>query len=116
MAQQLEVRVPDVGDADGVTIAEVLVEVGDTVEEDDSLVTLESDKASMEIPAPAAGKVVEIRVKVDDEVGENAAMYGLPDGARVKEVSGKGSIMDWQAKLNDPSNEVLSAHSQLWLE
>ena len=77
MAEILEVRVPDIGEADNVTIAEVLVAVGDTVAEEDSLVTLESDKASMEIPAPQAGTVKEIRVAEDDEVAEDAVLVVL---------------------------------------
>ena len=104
MAQQLEVRVPDVGDADGVTIAEVLVEVGDTVEEDDSLVTLESDKASMEIPAPAAGKVVEIRVKVDDEVGEDAVLVVLETAG-----DGAGEATEAAAPAEAPESQAPAA-------
>ena len=68
MAERQEVRVPDVGDVDNVIVAEVLVAVGDEVVADDSLIALESDKASMEVPSPFAGKVVEIKVSVDDEV------------------------------------------------
>ncbi len=68
MAVIEQVRVPDVGDVDSVTVAEVLVAAGDEVAVDDSLIALESDKASMEVPSPAAGKIVEVRVTVDDEV------------------------------------------------
>ena len=68
MAEIQEVRVPDVGDVDNVMVAEVLVAPGDEVAVDDSLIALESDKASMEVPSPAAGKVVEVKVAVDDEV------------------------------------------------
>ena len=55
MSNIIEIRVPDIGGLDGIPIIEVLVAVGDEVEADQSLVTLESDKATMEIPAPAAG-------------------------------------------------------------
>jgi pyruvate dehydrogenase E2 component (dihydrolipoamide acetyltransferase) len=65
-----EVLVPDVGDADDVEVIEILVEVGDKVEEDQSLVVLESDKASMEIPSPIAGVVSKIVVKDGDQVDE----------------------------------------------
>ena len=55
MASEVEVRVPDIGDFESVEVVEVLVAPGDRVEEEDSLVSLESDKATMEIPAPRAG-------------------------------------------------------------
>ena len=64
-----DVHVPDIGSDGKAKIIEILVKVGDTVEADQSLITLESDKASMEIPSPAAGVVDSISVKLDDEVG-----------------------------------------------
>jgi len=64
-----DIHVPDIGSSGKAKIIEVLVKVGDTVEADQSLITLESDKASMEIPSPAAGVVESIAVKLDDEVG-----------------------------------------------
>jgi pyruvate dehydrogenase E2 component (dihydrolipoyllysine-residue acetyltransferase) len=69
-----EVRVPDIGNFDGVPVIEVLVKVGDRVEKDQSLLTLESDKATMEVPAPFAGTVKELKVKVGDEVGKDAVI------------------------------------------
>ncbi|HLU15717.1 MAG TPA: biotin/lipoyl-containing protein, partial [Burkholderiaceae bacterium] len=68
----IELTVPDIGDATDVDVIEVLVSVGDTIEKEQSLITLESDKASMEIPAAAAGVVKEILVKVGDKVSEGA--------------------------------------------
>ncbi len=65
-----EVRVPDVGEASEVSVVEVLVAAGDKVEQDDGLVALESDKATMEVPAPFAGKVVSIEVSEGDGVSE----------------------------------------------
>ncbi|RRV43656.1 dihydrolipoyllysine-residue acetyltransferase [Pseudomonas sp. p106] len=64
-----DIHVPDIGSSGKAKIIEVLVKVGDTVEADQSLITLESDKASMEIPSPAAGVVKEVIAKLDDEVG-----------------------------------------------
>ncbi|MBA1201652.1 dihydrolipoyllysine-residue acetyltransferase [Pseudomonas capeferrum] len=64
-----DIHVPDIGSSGKAKIIEVLVKAGDTVEADQSLITLESDKASMEIPSPAAGVVEEVIVKLDDEVG-----------------------------------------------
>ncbi|AHF01321.1 dihydrolipoamide dehydrogenase [Thiomicrospira aerophila AL3] len=68
MSQVVEIRVPDIGDFADVDIIEVLVNVGDEVVQDDSLLTLESDKATMEVPSPFAGKVVAVTVKVGDKV------------------------------------------------
>ena len=59
-----EVRLPDIGPTDGVTVVEVLVESGQEVEVDQALLTLESDKASMEVPSPFRGKLVELKVQV----------------------------------------------------
>ena len=66
----MEIRVPDIGDFSGVPVIEILVSQGDQVKADDSLLTLESDKATMEIPAPADGVIREIKVKLDDSVSE----------------------------------------------
>ena len=62
------IRVPDIGTGEGEVI-ELLVQVGDRIEAEQSLLTLESDKASMEIPSPANGEVVEVLVRLDAEVG-----------------------------------------------
>ncbi len=74
MAKTLEVTVPDIGGFSDVPVIEVLVAVGDSVDKDQGLVTLESDKATMEVPAPAAGKVVALKIKVDDKVSEGAVV------------------------------------------
>ncbi|WP_440028950.1 dihydrolipoyllysine-residue acetyltransferase [Chromobacterium amazonense] len=65
-----EIRVPDIGGHSGVDVIEVTVKVGDDIAVDDSLITLETDKATMEVPATAAGKVVEVKIKVGDKVSE----------------------------------------------
>jgi dihydrolipoamide dehydrogenase len=70
MSNRLEVRVPDIGEFENVPVIEVLVAAGDTVAAEDSLLTLESDKATMEVPAPADGAIVSLEVKVGDEVSE----------------------------------------------
>ncbi|RYG05565.1 MAG: dihydrolipoamide acetyltransferase, partial [Burkholderiales bacterium] len=64
----IEVQVPDIGDFDEVTVIELLVQAGDTVKAEQSLITVESDKASMEIPSSAAGVVKSLAVKVGDKV------------------------------------------------
>jgi pyruvate dehydrogenase E2 component (dihydrolipoamide acetyltransferase) len=72
MPDLLEARVPDIGSDTGVPIIEILVKVGDTVIKDQSLLTLESDKATMEVPSSVAGKIVEILVKLGDEITTGA--------------------------------------------
>jgi len=83
MADLKEARVPDIGHAD-VPVIEVLVKAGDRVEKEQSLITLESDKATMEVPAPFAGTVKEVKLKVGDEVSEGAVIAVIEtDGAAV---------------------------------
>jgi len=77
MAQQIEVKVPDIGDFKDVAVIEVMVKPGETVAVDTSLIIIESDKASMEIPSSHAGTVKEIRVKVDDKVSEGSTILVL---------------------------------------
>ncbi|HVI57992.1 MAG TPA: dihydrolipoyllysine-residue acetyltransferase [Luteimonas sp.] len=74
MADLKEARVPDIGGYDDVPVIEVLVAVGDTVAKDQGLVTLESDKATMEVPAPFGGVVRELRLKVGDTASEGAVV------------------------------------------
>ena len=66
----IEVKVPDIGDFEDVPVIEVLVKPGDAVKAEDSLVTLESDKATMDVPSPSAGTVKALSVKVGDKVSE----------------------------------------------
>jgi len=77
----IEIKVPDIGDFDGVEIIEVLVKAGDTVAAEQSIITVESDKASMEIPCPQAGVVKEMKVKIGDKVKEGTLMLILEPAA-----------------------------------
>ena len=77
MANTIEVKVPDIGGHDNVPVIEVLVKAGDTVTKEQSLITLESDKATMEVPSSAAGTVKEMKLKVGDEVSEGAVILLL---------------------------------------
>ncbi|MCS4509211.1 dihydrolipoyllysine-residue acetyltransferase [Xylophilus ampelinus] len=74
---QVEIKVPDIGDFDEVAVIEVLVKVGDTVKAEQSLITVESDKASMEIPSSAAGIVKELKVGMGDKVKEGSVVLVL---------------------------------------
>ncbi len=75
-----EIKVPDIGDFDAVEVIEVLVGVGDVVAVEDPLITLESDKATMDIPAPGDGKITDIRVKVGDSVSEGTIIMMIESG------------------------------------
>lgn len=77
MSQVIEVKMPGIGDAAATPVIEILVKIGDVVAVDDPLCTLESDKATMDVPSSAAGVVKEIRVKVGEKVGEGAVLLTL---------------------------------------
>ena len=84
MANTIELKVPDIGGHEGVPVIEVMVKAGDSVAKEQSLITLESDKATMEIPASASGVIKEMKLKVGDEVSEGAVIAIL-------EVAGEAS-------------------------
>jgi len=77
MGSLRDVLVPDIGDFKNIPVIEVLVKPGDSVKAEDSLITLESDKATMEVPAPFAGVVKELKIKTGDKVSEGAAILSL---------------------------------------
>ena len=80
MANTIEIKVPDLGGASDVEVIDILVNVGDSVNLDDSLITVESDKASMDIPASAAGKVTAINVNVGDAINEGDVVISVESG------------------------------------
>ncbi len=84
MSNLVEVIVPDIGNFDSVDVIEVLVKVGDTIAKEDSLITLESDKASMDIPSSDAGVVKEIKIKVGDKVAKGTLILVLEAEAGAK--------------------------------
>ncbi|MGY0620150.1 dihydrolipoyl dehydrogenase [Lysobacter sp. A378] len=101
---QIEVKVPDIGDYDGVPVIEVLVAVGDTVVVDQGLVTLESEKATMEVPSSVAGVVKELRVKVDDTVADGAVIAVIEteaEGGSEAGSNGKGEDAKADASPKD---------------
>ncbi|MCW5615705.1 MAG: dihydrolipoamide acetyltransferase, partial [Rhodocyclaceae bacterium] len=71
---QVEVKVPDIGDFDSVPVIELFVKVGDTIAVDDAICTLESDKATMDVPSSAAGVVKEVKVALGDKVAEGSLL------------------------------------------
>ena len=92
MSETLSVVVPDIGDFDSVDVVEVLVGVGDEVSVDQSLITLESDKASMEVPSPAAGRVVEIAVELGGQVGEGDLILTIEAADAVAETEAEEAV------------------------
>jgi pyruvate dehydrogenase E2 component (dihydrolipoamide acetyltransferase) len=103
VAEVKEVRVPDIGDFTDVPVIEVLVAAGDEVKADDPLVTLESDKATMEIPAPEGGVVGELKVKVGDTVSEGDVVVTMTPSAEPSAEADTGAA----AKAAEP--EVATA-------
>lgn len=96
MSEQ-EIKVPDLGGADEVEVIEILVSKGDSVEEEDPILTVESDKASVELPSPGAGKIVKITVKVGDKVKEGdvvGIMEASGDAAGSDEADGSDDDAD----------------------
>ena len=77
MSQVTDILIPNIGDFDAVEVIEIAVKPGDSVKPEDTLITLESDKATMDIPAPAAGTVQELMVKVGDAVAEGTLILKL---------------------------------------
>ncbi|MDC0426671.1 biotin/lipoyl-binding protein [Pelagibacteraceae bacterium] len=82
MAQNISV--PDIGDFDSVEIIEILVNVGDQIKKNDAIVTLESDKSSVEVPSPFDGKILELNVKVGDKVSKGSLLVKLENGSSVR--------------------------------
>lgn len=101
-AQVIEVTVPDIGDASDVDVIEVLVAVGDSINVDTGLITLETDKATMEVPAPAAGVVKEMKVAVGDKVSQGSLVLML-------EVSGGEAAAPAASAAPAPSAEAAPA-------
>jgi pyruvate dehydrogenase E2 component (dihydrolipoamide acetyltransferase) len=101
---KIDVNLPDIGDFKDVPVIEVLVKPGDTVKVDQSLVTLESDKATMDIPSPAAGKVVEVLAKVGDKVSMGVLIARIEDAG---EAAPKGA----GAKAATPAKAATSSPS-----
>jgi pyruvate dehydrogenase E2 component (dihydrolipoamide acetyltransferase) len=99
MSEQ-EIKVPDLGGADEVEVIEIIVSAGDSVEEEDPILTVESDKASVELPAPAAGKITKITVKVGDKVKEGDVIGMMEGGA-----GGSGDAGDDKTDEPEPKAE-----------
>jgi pyruvate dehydrogenase E2 component (dihydrolipoamide acetyltransferase) len=112
MANAIEVKVPDIGDFKNIPVIEILVKPGDIVRAEDPLVTLESDKATMEVPSPAAGTVREIRIKVGDKVSEGALVLMLEasgDAPAVSKAAPAPAVAAPQPVKAPPAKPALAA-------
>src|SRR5437868_8192393 len=78
----IEVKVPDIGDFTDVPVIDVFVKAGDAVKAEDPLVTLESDKATMDVPSPSAGVIKDVKLKVGDKVSEGSVILVLETQAQ----------------------------------
>ena len=105
MSKTIEIRVPDIGDFSDVPVIEVLVSEGDRVAAEDGLVTLESDKATMEVPSPAAGVIRELRLKVDDTVSEGDVVAVLEAEEEGGETSAPEPAEPSQSATPEPAGE-----------
>ena len=105
MTTQKNVELPDIGDFDAVDIIEVLVKVGDSVNENDSIITLETDKATMEIPAPFAGKVTAISIKVGDKVAKGDLILTLESESENSEDAEANSDNSESSDTNDKNSK-----------
>lgn len=94
MSNVIEIKVPDIGQSEAVDVIEVLVKAGDTIAVDDPIVTLESDKASMDVPSPYAGVVESVSVKVDDKVTEGSVILLLKTEASVEKPAKEEKVAD----------------------
>ncbi len=106
MAQLTEIKVPDIGDFKDVAVIEVLVKPGDTVEKETSLITLETDKASIEVPSPQAGVVKELKVKVGDKVSEGSVILMLEPVAAEAAAPAKTSEPGGASKQEEPAEKA----------
>ena len=93
MSQIVEIKVPDIGGHDNVDVIDVAVKVGDTIAVDDTLITLETDKATMDVPADTAGVVKEVKINVGDKVSEGSVVVTVETGAAAAEAAPAAAVV-----------------------
>lgn len=103
MSNTIEINVPDIGDFDEVEIIELIVSVGDEIQAEDSLITVESDKASMEIPSPSSGKITELKVSVGDKVKQGSLIALLEASENSDEVKKPSTEKSQQTEVASDS-------------
>jgi len=102
MSTTKNVNLPDIGDFDSVDVIEILVKIGDLVKENDSIITLETDKATMEIPAPFSGKVTNLAIKVGDKVSHGDLILTVESDSEPAEIESEPSV---KSKEPEPEPE-----------
>ena len=102
MSTTKNVNLPDIGDFDSVDVIEILVKIGDLVKENDSIITLETDKATMEIPAPFSGKVTNLAMKVGDKVSHGDLILTVESDSEPAEIESEPSV---KSKEPEPEPE-----------
>ena len=112
MSKTIEINVPDIGDFDEVEVIEVLVAEGGTIKPEDSLITVESDKASMEIPSPAAGKIKELKLNVGDKVKQGSLIALLEADSAVDSHNSKANPSSNDESNQEPSQIEKSSESK----
>ncbi|MEY3468144.1 MAG: Dihydrolipoyl dehydrogenase, partial [Pseudomonadota bacterium] len=105
----IEIKVPDIGDFDEVAVIELLVKAGDSIKAEQSLITVESDKASMEIPSSHAGVVKELRVKLGDKVKEGSVVLVLEGDAGASGGAASSSSAGASASAASPTTPAPTA-------
>ena len=104
------ISVPDIGDFKDVEVIEVLVKPGDQINKNDPIVTIESDKSSVEIPSPAAGKIKSLKIKIGDKVSEGTVLATIENGQAVSDLKEKKiekEILNQEKlKTNSETNQV----------
>ena len=103
MSDSQDILVPDIGDFDSVDVIEVLVSPGDTVDVESPLITLESDKATMDVPSPVAGTVTEVRIAVGDQVSQGS-LVAVVTAAESNSVDAPATSTPPQAQAEDADN------------
>ena len=115
MAQNISV--PDIGDFKDVEVIEVLVKPGDKINKDDPIVTIESDKSSVEIPSPATGEIKDLKVKIGDKVSEGSVLATIENGKAtsvVKEEKVEKSKKEIQPKEKPKINGEVAPVKQVY--
>ena len=113
MSQTIEIKVPDIGDYKDVAVIEVAVKVGDSVEKEQSLITLETDKAAMEVPSTAAGIVKQVSVKVGDHVSQGSVILTLEAQDAGLKIQDSASRIEDAGKTAAPAAPAAPAQSSI---
>ena len=101
------ILVPDIGDFESVEIIEVLVKEGDTINKDDPIVTLESDKSSVEVPSPYSGTILKLNVKVGDKVSKGSQLASLENGSENSKIEIKETkILEQKDEKNSLQQKI----------